>query len=380
MTAQNVFGDTMNKLKITLGLSLSAMFSALTYAQPLVKEANFEESISGEKVLAINGNEFGNAPNVVLYDDFEKGISGEPIGLDKARVGSWDGKFHGGTATYHEQHDGNLAQRIRDHSQSLTNNNRIANLVRKFPSPQTHAVVAFSVIVPEGTTFAASSKAETFPDRSSWKFTWLVSEQGIGQDDKFDLCMPSHIGNGNFMLAGNNGNLAWMQKGSDWWAWGSYNHITSEVKIDPVAPKTTPVGYFYQTVSPVAVRYEEGTQDPSNFSGTDYQFDRILVPGWWGNGDNNNFDALYDNVYVAVGKNAKARIIVTDNANFNESKTAVTLPAESWTDSRIEILADLLPDRNSYFVHMVDHNGTMSSRGHQVCPRCSSPPQEPRVQ
>lgn len=364
----------MNKNGIFAGLCTLAFASSVASGQPAISNVTVESNNSGSQLVRISGAQFGNGPNVVLYDDFEKGSDGEDIDYNNAQIGSWDGTFHGGTPRYYQQPSGNLAHRIRDHQQLLSNNYRIANLVRRFPSPQTHAVIAFSVMVPDGTTFAGSSQLKTFPDRSSWKFTWLVSEFGIGNDDKFDMCLPTHIGNGNFLLAGNNGNLDWMSGGDNWWSWGAYNHITSEVRIDPISPSTSPVAFSYQIVSPVAVTSEKGTQDPSEFAGTDYQFDRILIPGWWGNGDNSNFDALYDNVYIAVGENARARIVVTDNEIFQDSTSAITLPAESWTDSRIEINAELLPDNEVHFIHIVDSNGNMTSNGYKLCPRCANPP------
>ena len=84
---------------------------------------------------------------------------------------------------------------------------------------------------------------------------------------------------------------------------------------------------------------------------------------------------VVDEIYVAIGDNANARVLVTDNQSLNRSTRVFHLSPQSWTDSEIVArFPDYLPDSNSYFLHVIDaSNDNSASFG--LCQSCPNPPQ-----
>jgi hypothetical protein len=115
---------------------------------------------------------------------------------------------------------------------------------------------------------------------------------------------------------------------------------------------------------------------PKSFTSSNLAFDRINIPGWFGNGNNDLFDGRYDNIYIAVGDNALARVIVTDSPIFDKSKFAIPVMTKSWTANKIILDRDVLPNRLLY-IHVVDSSGARSSTSLELkcekCPKAPSP-------
>ncbi|WP_198263576.1 hypothetical protein [sulfur-oxidizing endosymbiont of Gigantopelta aegis] len=103
-----------------------------------------------------------------------------------------------------------------------------------------------------------------------------------------------------------------------------------------------------------------------------YEYDRLRIPGWWGNGDSKNFQAIYDNVYMAMGDNYIARIELTDSQVYSESTEIFVIPAEQWQDDKITInLQKLsLPGIKKRFIYIIDRLGVRSKKGYAVCENC----------
>lgn len=334
------------------------------WAAPSIQQINY--STLGN--LEIHGNSFGSGPKVVLFDNFEHGP------LFSNQLSNISSAWHSQSVVYREP-GGNHTHRAKYPVVSQSGVKGMAQLAINFRTNYTEAFVAFSVKVPEGTTFAGASTPKTFPDPSSWKFTWLMhGSDGFGPGKGFDVCIPTHVGNGNFAIGGNDGTISWFEQGSQWWDWDHFNHMAMHIRLDPNAPSTQPITFDWSSISHRNQIKKSGSVDPSKLNSQVFAFDRINIPGWWGNGDNSQFDGLYDNLYVAVGPQARARVVLTDSADFSASKTRLVLMASSWTDSRIVIDAAALPTDGIYFLHVFDANNQRSLGSYRVCPACPAVP------
>lgn len=323
--------------------------------------------------VVINGSNFGEGPKVVLFDNFEHGRKFADLLQSQNNTRNW----FSNVLAYKES-DGNTAHRAKDPVEAAKGLKGLSQLTIEFPGAYQTALVSFSVKVPRGTNFAGATTPKTFPTMSSWKFSWLMlGAYGFQEEDKFDVCLPQHPGGGNFTFIGNKGNLTWLENGSSWWEWDNYNHMTSYVKISETNPSTTPIKYSFQVINNLKQLFQSG--DNSKYMALSYQksnftFDRINIPGWWGNGDNTNFDGLYDNMYVAVGNNALARVVVTDSPVFEKSRFAIPIMAKSWTPNRITIDKDTLPNRILY-IYTIDSLGSRSATSLELtCQKCPKAP------
>jgi hypothetical protein len=352
-----------------------ALFS---FCLSIAVQANAAPSLSKLEYAAdevtLTGTNFGLSPKVVLFDNFDHGRKFADLLQSQGNKNNWAA----GILPYKES-DGNIAHRAKDPVQVAAGKKGLAQVMVDFPTDYKTALVSFSVKVPKGTTFAGATTPKTFPAMSSWKFSWLMSgSNGFQEADKFDVCLPQHPGGGNATLIGNSGNIAWLTGFTDWWEWDEYNHMTSFVKIADTNPIVTPIIYSFEAFNNVKHYYREGDNSKylsTSFQLTDFKFNRINIPGWWGNGDNTKFDGLYDNMYVAVGDNALARVMVTNSPIFNASTFAIPVMAKSWANGKIVLDTDVLPQKPGLYIHIIDNKGAVSSNGLALsCAKCPKSP------
>lgn len=347
-------------------LPFFVMASAVAAAAPRISSV---ELVSDAGEVRVLGDGFGSGPEVVIFDNFERGRAGEPVGYEMATVGEWDGTgWYNGIARYVEESDGNLAMTARDTTQSLSSMNRISQLETRFKNSE-KVFIAFSVKVPKGTTFAGASSTQDFPSVSSWKFTWALAADGAyGDPSDLDLTLPTHVGGGNFTLGGNDGNITWLDGGGGWWSWNDFNNLSIGIDLS----RSSEVGYYWRSVSDKDLRSEQSFSDRNKLSADELFLNRVSFPGWWGNGDNSDFNGLYDNTYVAIGGNYLARVEVRDSMDDADTTRLIVVPAKSWSSSEIVLDSSIVEGLEGSFISIVDASGSASDPVPVVCTKCPS--------
>lgn len=343
--------------------------SLLAVAAPTLTKLEYTES-----EVILSGANFGSAPKVVLFDNFEHGSKFADLLQSQGNKNNW---FAG--ALPYKEADGNTAHRAKDPAQVALGKKGLAQVIADFPADYKTALVSFSVKVPKGTTFAGAADLKTFPSVSSWKFSWLMSgPNGFQETNNLDICLPTHPGGGNVMLSGNDGTATYLDSLSTWWEWDDYNHMTSYIKIADINSSATPIAYSFESFNKVKHYYLVGDNSKymaTSFQQTNFSFNHINIPGWWGNGDNSKFDGLYDNMYVAVGSNALARVIITNSPIYDASTFAVPVMAKTWTGNKIVLDTDVLPQKAGLYVHMIDNTGAVSANSLPLaCAKCPKSP------
>ena len=347
-------------------LPVLALASGIAAAAPSISSV---ELLSDTGEVRVSGSGFGSGPEVVIFDDFEAGRGGEPVAYDAATVGRWSGTgWYNGIARYVDEGNGNLAMTARDRTQSLSSMNRISQLQASFKNSE-KVFIAFSVKVPKGTTFAGASSTQDFPSVSSWKFTWALAADGAYSDPSdLDLTLPTHVGGGNFILGGNDGNITWLDGGGGWWSWNDFNNLSIGIDLS----RSSEVGYYWRSVSDKDFRSEQSLSDRSKLSANELFLNRVSFPGWWGNGDNSDFNGLYDNTYVAIGGNYLARVEVRDSMDDSDTTRLIVVPAKSWSSSEIVLDSRIVEGLEGSFISIVDASGSASDPVPVVCTKCPS--------
>jgi hypothetical protein len=336
-------------------------------------------TLADGQTIAVNGSGFGRGPTVLLFDDFESGngAAGNVIPLSSPEVGQWSSYTNEGGRPRYSPHarSGTHGWRITDPAFSPDNGNAQASFMKVLPSSVTEFFVSYAFYVPPGTTFPGASEPGTLPAISSWKGLWLYDgPEGFKGNGKSDICIPTWAH--PFYLAGNSGNVVDsgdLGRGINspkWFSFTDWNRLTVWMKADPSAAVTRPGTIFVQATNLDRGHFEHTWTDRSPFQGpTAYdnkmssgKWDRFTVPGWWGNGDNTHNQMTYDDVYVAAGPNAAARIEIGDAPTYTASRNLAISTPKTWSDGSIAFVVRAGPftDFSKAYLYVIDANNNVS--------------------
>lgn len=285
--------------------------------------------------VTIEGSNFGLGPDIVLFDDFNNHESNKVAELDSPLIGSWDSYgVWAGRPKVVDYGDERLVK-VRDYTYPSSSGNRMAQLEKRFERTS-QIFFSFSVMLPEGNHFSGSNQLRTFPSESSWKFSWLMDgPDSTGNDGLFDICIPTHTGNGRFALAGNDGTLGGVPSDKAW-SWTKKNHMS--FGLIKKEGSDTEGHLLFQHAGTAGKGFRDERKDQTvMLPDATKSFDRVRFPGWWGNGDLENFNALYDDFYIAVGPNALARVELTDHSSVKNAAVRLPMPVVSWQPEEITI-------------------------------------------
>lgn len=360
------------KLKRFFLLIMSLSFLMLprySYAAPEI--SNVSGSITHGESITINGLNFGpKGPDIVIFDDFEKGVNGEDImiGPDSAQVGGWD-QIEGTRKPKYDNSNmisGSLAFRA-DMSEYWR------ELVTAFLPELTRKVfISRWQLIPEGTFVPGYMTTDSI----NWKTIWI---QGAGTTDD-DLTLPTFLQgvtspeSVTFVAAGNHN------------PYGKYFTLDFEygrwqrlwLYINGGYDNDGEFYYWELTDSGVMQRVYD-----QNFT-TLYEggiFERVCLNGY-GRSTQNSYPT-FDDVYIATGDAAMARVEIGDQPIYEDcTNLAITTPT-SWSDNSIAttIRQGSFQDGETAYIFVVDANGSVSENGYLITisanPEDITPPNTP---
>lgn len=307
--------------------------------------------------ITIDGSGFGEGPNVVVYDNFNGGSAGDTLNLSSPEIGAWfSSSDYSGDLPKIVANE--LGKAIEVHNKGAGGTNKIAQIESRFDASSS-IFISYSVQVPQGSTFSGATEEDEFSTISSWKYAWITDGSGaLAADGNFDLCVPTHTGNGNFSIAGNEGSLGYVGNG-DFWTHSGKNFMSFGLFADPVDPVNRE-GYAFYLHSGVegAVKVWDRSGSSVMFPAVTSSFDRVKFPGWFGNGDYSNFNAYYDDLYVAIGPRAMKRVVLSDALELIDSVVNVVVPIISWSDTAISIKvpAEYYNSRDEVYLRIYDED------------------------
>jgi len=322
--------------------------------------------------VAITGSGFGGAPNIVVFDDFDNQTSAS-VELNKALIGQWNTGSSFSSAPKVVDFDGGKAIAVNTPG---TYTAKISQIEALFPERVSSVFISYSVTVPEGRFFAGSTSDLTFPTGSSWKYTWILDgPNGVDGLTKYNVCAPSHVGRGNFMLVGNSVSYGYFNMAPSW-SWHTKNYMGFGVMPHETQPQTQNGHLIFQLTGKKDRALIVNKLDKPIFPVTNStSFDRVQFPGWFGNGDFTNFQAYYDDIYVATGRNAYARVELSDSLDIATSTINLTMPVVSWSDTEIifKLSKNTYKKASQFYLRIYDRNN--SSSAHNLpCGECPEPP------
>jgi hypothetical protein len=314
---------------------------------------------------------FGAGPENVKFDDF----SGGTLGSNVTPVNSmfdvtsqfYPAKFTG------DSRSGGFAITGFDETAKQASINTV-NL-----SDEREIFLSYAVKIPTGKyapgngTDNTGTNADYVMD-SSWKLSWPQYNDGATND----ICVPTNIGNGEWYLSGNglSNKLITSEMGGNspsWWGWNNWTRLSSYLKAGDV-PQTDLGKVYFQAIQAGGSLFES-SKDVVVFEGTNavapYAWNKWNIPGYArpnvGGSDGLGTDVmfLHDDVYIAWGNNAAARIEIGDNIVYENCTDLAMCKPTSWATDALQ--ADLglgaFSAGQSLFVHITLSDNTTRISG-----------------
>ncbi len=329
--------------------------------------ASLSGYLEDNETITITGSGFGDSgPEIAIFDDFSNGIPGNEVSMN-ATIGSWTSTG----APIYVADNSNIAAALVDAASSPQ--------VRIDFAPVQEFFLSYKVKIPSGFHFPNSNNPGEFAPDSAWKLAWIMDNTtGSGYDGDDDICLPSWPNGTRFDLSGNDGafSAAVGQPGtsSKWFSFNGWNRATTYMKAgsDPVNDNGI---IWFSGLSEEFGQKQFSRTDRPIFDGDDNsndnaisQWSRINLSGWHRkNGINAANDSMtlayYDDIYIATGPNAAARIEIGNNAQYeNCTKLAIATP-EDWSDMEISATirqGEFVTDEDVY-LFIIDSGNTPSA-------------------
>jgi hypothetical protein len=277
--------------------------------------------------ITISGSIFGTGPNVVLFDDFNSGTDGNTIS-STAVVGSWSTAV--GKVFADDLLSGGKGMRVVDVDQ-------LSSVVTFTATDE--VFISFIGYVPDGYYFPYATAEETYPDLSSLKSVWLMyTGVGYAHYDDPDVYLCSWGGSHWYTVSSNDTPISsfdtanacgWLWDTPIRWSFWAKGNGMTVAGSDGMFQTTNGIKQINRCYTEYKAWFA-----PTN---TTYAWDRINFVGYIRTTTGTNF--VEDDIYVATGDNAQARVEIGNAATYTECTrlTLVTTGAagDSWDSDEI---------------------------------------------
>jgi hypothetical protein len=322
-------------------------------------------NITDGQNITITGINFGaNGPNVVVFDDFEKGTNGNNLSdtIHNAQIGTWKdlSSMDPYYPTYSNlnSHSGSLAMRSDWNIGSTGSSVRYVS--PEISSYQNKIFFSFWLYLPQGQVIPGASG----PYGSNWKLYWLFSNSGF-QNDYVGATQASSLPDtmGQFFP------VSWLDGSQnrasvDWMNTPFVNGRWSRIDVNLIG--NTSVGSIAAWFTDSAnKRYLMGSDNGRTLDDGTTGWRYLNLPGFARSDTNSN--TYYDDIYVASGLGAQARVEIGNNQVYENCTNLAIITPNSWSNNQITatVRQGSFHEGDNAYVFVVDSNGTTSA-GRQI--------------
>jgi hypothetical protein len=365
----------MRKIFITLINFL--LCAGMAFSAPSITSVT--GNLQNGQSITISGSSFGSSgPNILFFDNFESGVPGQNIavGANSAVIGEWG---HIGvvppvyTNVFH--HGGSQAFMASSDPDVEAGNYGKINL-----PGVTELFVAFWCMVPVGDDWPGEH-SPLGVGMDNWKITWFDKNNTWGGAGDNDLMLPVKLAGNSWYVEGNtavyvhenppygNGTLyptyPDMRKGTwkRFWYWYQGDVANGNVR-------------FYNLESSGVETLIDDSGVPTILAGDTFNYLSINA---YTRKQDKNYTArqLFDDVYVATGANAQARVEIGDASTYAACTNLTIATVTYWSASSITatVRSGSFTDLGSAYLYVFDSNGAVNSSGYLL--RGVAPPEEP---
>ncbi len=370
-------------------------YSTLLAAGPVIsKDPADIWVLTSASEFTFKGIDFGVGPSILLFDNFEQNkIADSNVSLTGLVKGAWTkyGDANEPTAAI-TAHSGIRSMAVFNAGETMESQ-YFMQLQKTFPEPITEIYFSYWVKIPTGTYFPAATAVNTMSSRSAWKMMWLMDgDKGYLGDD--DFILPTWVG-AKWYMGGNDGLVYsgspndWKTEvkiSQDWFSFTNWMRISGWMRVDDYDLTAVALDenaynsdmYIEFINEDVSISIQEETDvrfmdgDDTSFDNNVSQWTKINIPGWIVPGTQNNGKPVpncrpvYDDIYIATGVNALARVEIGDDIDFKNCKHREIQIVEKWSviannEQKIEITVNSGSFQNeAAFLFVVDRFGNAS--------------------
>ncbi len=309
---------------------LMLIYLPLGWGQPVVTQVIGEMAQDG--LIEISGSGFGDqGPDVVFFDDFEGGSDGQAVktGNGSAIIGQWNATEGNPRYSSESSISGNLAFRA-----DMSDGYRKFAEVALPPGGVTDLFVSWWIYLPEQDNFPG----EGTENGTNWKQLWV---QGSSTTDD-DLVLPVLVGNTVF-LDGNDDCLGPAPTGSmhgtleRQWSFRKGEWLRLWALVKGRADETGQI--FLHELGSNGIQTLTNRPSTQVQCGMEDRFEKVRINGY--GRTTPDCHPMFDDVYVAVGENAGARIEIGNRPVYEECTKLSTAIPVNWDDGTIQARVQL---------------------------------------
>jgi len=325
------------------------------YAVPSV--SSISGTVSDGASITISGNSFGSGPNLVLFDDFESGTPGSNIktGNGSAAFGKWSGL--GVTPpTYSNLNKVSGSKAMR--TDLATHWLSYAEVL--LPPQATEVFYSWWMMIPAGDNFPG----QTDPDCINWKTVWLQGEGSVDDD-----LYPGMLGPGTSGSCPAELTFGMFCNGCPYTRYfdgfnivkGQWTRVSIHVKGSSTNTGKVQIWELDKNLGVLERLNDIGVKNLN--SGGIYE--RIDFNGYGRTTANSH--PTFDDIYVAEGASAMARIEIGNKSTYASSTKLALATPTTWSAAQISatIRQGVFQSGESAFLFVIDANGAASA-GHPL--------------
>ena len=339
-------GTLTNRWRLMRIILLLVLLPSLAGAQTI-------NNVSGEVYnggsITISGSSFGaNGPTIDLFDDFELGSNGSEVttGAGVAQVGEWD-YVESPYVTYTNNGARGSLAAMHDHtSHYVIPTSALFSGVREI-------FVSWWIYVPAGTNIPGEPWGVA---GRGWKQMWIT---GSSTNDD-DLVVPSLTSHGTaWIINGNDPDPGYSNYvGSMNFNKGYWHHLAVWINGGYNNDGNIHLWRLTEASGNLDLIEEDDNVNTLKSGGA---FERVGAD-LWGSTTTNCYPR-YDDIYIAVGDYARARVEIGDNATYLDCTDIAICVPTSWSDTSItvDVYTGNFVDGDDAYIFINDADGNVSS-------------------
>lgn len=343
--------------KILFFLATFLILPGYVFASPIV--SGVSGTIADGQNITILGSGFGmSGPNVLFFDNFEGGVIGQDLktGTSSATIGQWSSlgrvhpKYSNDTSI-----SGTKAWKV---TASLGVEDS-ANALIMLPNIN-EVFISYWWYVPLDSPWSGEGLGSYPPNMINWKIMWMMQNNSVNSD----MMMPVRVGN-YWYISGNDTpytrelvgiNAPTVSKGlwKKFWFWikdGSSNDgAVRWWELINNGVKTLVADNNVSTIRVGDVRK------------------KLFVNGYTRQHDSGTMPTqMFDDIYVATGPNAQARVEIGNVATYLSSTNLAVSTINNWSDTSISatVRSGNFTSGQAY-LYVVDANGNVNANGYPI--------------
>jgi hypothetical protein len=353
--------------------------SALAAGAPVVTAVS--GSVANGATVTIAGSGFGaNGPNIVVFDDFEGGTAGQPVrtGDGSAALGAWTRITPNNNPVYSTSFAVSGQQAMRGDYRIKTNTGTDSSSSAFVDGIDTTDVfLSYWFYLPTTSSFPCYNGGIC-----NWKLAWVWGQDSRDDDQVLPVILGSSVPNATMNswymscngCANNSPEFHPAAVKGKWyrvWAWVHATlDNTSRRDFWLLSPDEAPPRQVTKYVDNLTTQILESADnfDPPKM------FQTFVFNAWarWCNDCAESY-GFFDDVYLATGPNAQARIEIGNRPTYAASTNLAVSTVTAWSDGSITATVRLgsLDTSGCLYLYVIDTGGAVNSAGYPLASTCA---------